>query len=73
MAAGDGKLYDNDEVIKAYTKVKEAIKTHDKTITLSIGQLTTGVTIPEWSGVLMLSNMQSAQLYMQAAFRVQNP
>ena len=73
LAAGDGKLDDNDEVIKAYNKVKEAIKTHDKTITLSIGQLTTGVTIPEWSGVLMLSNMQSAQLYMQAAFRVQNP
>lgn len=73
LAAGDGKLDDNDETVKAYNKVKEAIKTHDKTITLSIGQLTTGVTIPEWSGVLMLSNMQSAQLYMQAAFRVQNP
>ena len=73
LAAGDGKLDDNDEAIKAYNKVKAAIKTHDKTITLSIGQLTTGVTIPEWSGVLMLSNMQSAQLYMQAAFRVQNP
>ena len=52
---------------------KAAIKEHDKTITLSVGQLTTGVTIPEWSGVLMLSNMQSAQLYMQAAFRAQNP
>ena len=73
LAAGDGKLEDNDETVKAYNKVKEAIKNHDKTITLSIGQLTTGVTIPEWSGVLMLSNVQSAQLYMQAAFRVQNP
>ena len=73
LAAGDGKLDDNDETVKAYNKVKAAIKTHDRTITLSIGQLTTGVTIPEWSGVLMLSNMQSAQLYMQAAFRVQNP
>ena len=73
LAAGDGKLEDNDETVKAYNKVKKAIKNHDKTITLSIGQLTTGVTIPEWSGVLMLSNVQSAQLYMQAAFRVQNP
>ena len=73
LAAGDGKMDDNDETIKAYNKVKEAIKTHDRTITLSVGQLTTGVTIPEWSGVLMLSNMQSAQLYMQAAFRAQNP
>ena len=73
LAAGDGKMDDNDETVKAYNKVKEAIKAHDKTITLSVGQLTTGVTIPEWSGVLMLSNMQSAQLYMQAAFRAQNP
>ena len=73
LAAGDGKMDDNDETIKAYNKVKAAIKTHEKTITLSVGQLTTGVTIPEWSGVLMLSNMQSAQLYMQAAFRAQNP
>ena len=73
LAAGDGKMDDNDETVKAYNKVKAAIKTHDKTITLSVGQLTTGVTIPEWSGVLMLSNMQSAQLYMQAAFRAQNP
>ena len=73
LAAGDGKMDDNDETVKAYNKVKAAIKTHDKTITISVGQLTTGVTIPEWSGVLMLSNMQSAQLYMQAAFRAQNP
>lgn len=73
VAAGDGKIDDNAETVKAYNRVKEAIKTHDKTITLSVGQLTTGVTIPEWSGVLMLSNMQSAQLYMQAAFRAQNP
>ena len=73
VAAGDGKIDDNAETIKAYNRVKEAIRTHDKTITLSVGQLTTGVTIPEWSGVLMLSNMQSAQLYMQAAFRAQNP
>ena len=73
VAAGDGKIDDNTETIKAYNRVKEAIRTHDRTITLSVGQLTTGVTIPEWSGVLMLSNMQSAQLYMQAAFRAQNP
>ena len=73
VAAGDGKIDDNAETIKAYNRVKDAIKAHDKTITISVGQLTTGVTILEWSGVLMLSNMQSAQLYMQAAFRAQNP
>jgi len=53
--------------------VKNAILSHDKTITLSVGQLTTGVTIPEWTAVLMLSNMSSPALYMQAAFRAQNP
>lgn len=46
LAAGDGKLDEDDENIKAYDKVKEAIDNYDKTITLSVGQLTTGVTIP---------------------------
>ena len=73
VAAGDGKLDDDDENQKAFDKVTEMIKTHDKTITISVTQLTTGVTIPEWTAVLMLSNMQSESLYMQAAFRAQNP
>lgn len=73
LAAGDGKIDDTTENTLSYKRVTEAIKKFDKTITLSVGQLTTGVTIPEWSAVLMLSNMQSASLYMQAAFRSQNP
>lgn len=73
LAAGDGKLDDDDENKKAFDKVKQAIQDYDKTITLSVGQLTTGVTIPEWTAVLMLSNMASPALYMQAAFRAQNP
>lgn len=73
LAAGDGKLDDDDENEKAFDKVKKAISEHDKTITLSVGQLTTGVTIPEWTAVLILSNMASPALYMQAAFRAQNP
>lgn len=73
LAAGDGRLSEDAETAKAYNKVKDAIAHHAKTITLSVGQLTTGVTIPEWSGVLMLSNMNSPSLYMQAAFRAQNP
>ena len=73
VAAGDGKLDDFDETEKSYDKVVEAIKNHEKTITLSVGQLTTGVTIPEWTAVLMLSNVKSPALYMQAAFRSQNP
>ncbi|WP_165063007.1 DEAD/DEAH box helicase family protein [Adlercreutzia sp. ZJ154] len=73
LAAGDGKIDDTDEVQQSFDKVKAAIATHDKTITLSVGQLTTGVTVPEWTAVLMLSNMKSPSLYMQAAFRAQNP
>lgn len=73
LAAGDGKIDDVEETKKSYDKVIEAIKNYDKTITLFVGQLTTGVTIPEWTAVLMLSNVKSPSLYMQAAFRAQNP
>jgi len=44
-----------------------------KTITLSCGKLTTGVTIPQWSSILMLRNLNSPETYFQAAFRVQSP
>ncbi len=73
LAAGDGRLDDDDENEKSFDRVVRAIAENDKTITLSVGQLTTGVTIPEWTAVLMLSNMASPALYMQAAFRAQNP
>lgn len=75
LAAGDGRLNEDDDAVskKSFDKVTEAIAHHEKTITLSVGQLTVGVTIPEWSGVLMLCNLQSPSSYMQAAFRAQNP
>lgn len=73
LAAGDGRIDDEEATIKSYDKVVKAIKEHEKTITLSVGQLTTGITIPEWTAVLMLSNVKSPALYMQAAFRAQNP
>nr|WP_326165471.1 DEAD/DEAH box helicase family protein [uncultured Oscillibacter sp.] len=74
LAAGDGRTGDEDEqAAKAFDQVKAAIAQYDKTITLTVGQLTVGVTIPEWSGVLMLCNMKSPSSYMQAAFRAQNP
>ncbi len=44
-----------------------------KTITLSCGKLTTGVTIRPWTGILMLRNTSSPETYFQAAFRVQSP
>lgn len=46
---------------------------NNKTITLSCGKLTTGVSISPWMGILFLSNIQSAESYFQAAFRVQTP
>lgn len=76
VAAGDGKT-DDDEIIEddnSYNRIRKAINKHpDGTITLSVGQLTTGVTIPEWTAVMILSNMKSPALYMQAAFRAQTP
>jgi len=76
VAAGDGKT-DNDEVIEdegALRRVRKAIAEHPQgTITLSVGQLTTGVSVREWTGVLILSNMKSPAQYMQAAFRAQTP
>ena len=77
LAAGDGKsLDDENEVIPMSTldRVKKAIKDDTKpTITLSVGQLTVGVTVPEWTGILMLNECKSPAAYFQATFRVQNP
>ncbi|WEV52529.1 GIY-YIG nuclease family protein [Bifidobacterium sp. ESL0704] len=44
-----------------------------KTITLTCGKLTTGVTVKPWSGIFMLRNLSSPETYFQAAFRVQSP
>ena len=46
---------------------------NSKTITLSCGKLTTGVTIRPWTGVFMLRNLSSPETYFQTAFRVQSP
>ena len=44
-----------------------------RTITLSCGKLTTGVTVKPWTGVFMLRNLKSPETYFQTAFRVQSP
>jgi hypothetical protein len=61
--------------LDALPPVREAIGNgHDtKTITLTVGKLTTGVTVPQWSSILMLRNLQAPETYFQAAFRVQSP
>ena len=79
VAAGDG---DDDRKAKtALDAVRARIgkpgtskhPLETRTITLSCGQLTTGVTVPAWTAVLMLNNCKSPAQYMQAAFRAQNP
>ncbi len=61
--------------LEALPPVRAAIGNgHDtKTITLSCGKLTTGVTVQQWSSILMLRNLKSPETYFQAAFRVQSP
>jgi type II restriction enzyme len=80
LAAGDGRSDDATDSVavgksldKVRTAIAEAKESNGKTITLSVGQLTTGVTVPEWTAVIMLSNLSSPAQYMQAAFRAQNP
>jgi hypothetical protein len=52
-------------------KMSEPLKS--KTITLSCGKLTTGVTVKPWTGLFMLRNTSSPETYFQTAFRVQSP
>lgn len=80
LAAGDGRSDEDTDPVaagKSLDKVRQAIEAAEqvggKTITLSVGQLTTGVTVPEWTAVIMLSDLSSPAQYMQSAFRAQNP
>jgi hypothetical protein len=61
--------------LEALPPVRKAIGSgfDTKTITLSCGKLTTGVTVPQWYSILMLRNLKSPETYFQAAFRVQSP
>ncbi|ENO78416.1 hypothetical protein C664_08703 [Thauera sp. 63] len=61
--------------LEALPPVRKAIGSgfETKSITLSCGKLTTGVTVPQWSSILMLRNLKSPETYFQAAFRVQSP
>lgn len=61
--------------LDALPPVRRAIRSgfETKTITLSCGKLTTGVTVSQWSSILMLRNLKSPETYFQAAFRVQSP
>ena len=71
--AGDGD--DDAERGDALELVQKAIANNDYTITISCGKLTTGVSVPEWTAVFMLSGTfnTAASAYMQTIFRVQTP
>jgi hypothetical protein len=64
FAATDGDVYIND--IKDFIKWNPNVKT----ITLSLGSLTRGTTLPEWDGVFMLCDTTTPELYFQTGFRV---
>ncbi|MDN6899861.1 Eco57I restriction-modification methylase domain-containing protein [Oenococcus sicerae] len=73
-------IVDNNDDLEAsegdLERVRKGITNHPaqtKTITLTVRKLTTGVNIPQWTGVFFLSNTNSAMQYLQAAFRAQTP
>lgn len=71
VAAGTKAGIGADALPPVYNAMENPLQT--KTITLSCGKLTTGVTIRPWSGIFMLRNSSSPETYFQAAFRVQSP
>ncbi|MEG2342423.1 MAG: GIY-YIG nuclease family protein [Bacilli bacterium] len=60
-----------DAIGPVMQSMKEPLKS--KTITLTCGKLTTGVTIKPWTGIFMLRNISTPETYFQSAFRVQSP
>jgi hypothetical protein len=71
VAAGASAGIGLDALPPVRTAIGSGFET--KTITLSCGKLTTGITVPQWSSILMLRNLTSPETYFQAAFRVQSP
>ena len=71
VAAGSSAGIGVDALRPVLRAMDDPLKT--KTITLTCGKLTTGVTVRPWTGIFMLRNSSSPETYFQAAFRVQNP
>ena len=71
VSAGSSAGIGADALPPVLKSMEEPLKS--KTITLTCGKLTTGVTIKPWTGIFMLRNLSSPETYFQAAFRVQNP
>jgi hypothetical protein len=73
VAAGRGAGIGLDALPPVLDSMNDPNPLESKTITLSCGKLTTGVTIRPWTGIFMLKNLSSPETYFQAAFRVQSP
>jgi len=71
VAAGSSAGIGVDALPPVLEAMEEPLKS--KSITLSCGKLTTGVTVRPWTGIFMLRNSSSPETYFQAAFRVQSP
>lgn len=71
VAAGNEAGIGAEALIPVKEAMREPLKS--KTITLSCGKLTTGVSVAPWSGIFMLRNLTTPETYFQAAFRVQTP
>ena len=71
VAAGTSAGIGLDALKPVQKAMEEPLKS--KSITLSCGKLTTGVTVKPWTGILMLRNLTSPETYFQAAFRIQSP
>ncbi len=71
VCAGAGAGIGLDALHPVQANMGDPLKT--KTITLTCGKLTTGVTVKPWTGIFMLRNLNSPETYFQAAFRVQSP
>ena len=71
VAAGNEAGMGANAIIPVYNAMGDPQQS--KTITLSCGKLSTGVTIKPWAGIMMLRNTTSPETYFQAAFRVQSP
>jgi hypothetical protein len=71
VCAGSGAGIGVNALEPVQTSMRDPLKS--KTITLSCGKLTTGVTVKPWTGIFMLRNLSSPETYFQAAFRVQSP
>ena len=73
VAAGSAAKMGAEAKVPVDAMLARAAKLGKSTITLSVGKLMTGVTVPQWGAILILRSLKSPESYFQAAFRVQSP